>query len=206
MSGEPPCYLRDEDLAEASEHRRIILASASPRRAQLLREIGLKFDVVPSNETEPEQPHLSPRELVMRHAFAKACDVAKRFPDATVIGADTIVVLGRKVYNKPKDLADAKRMLRELQGRTHRVITGVCMLHLRKRRKLLLDETTHVTFRKLTAKQIASYLKRIHPFDKAGAYAAQEHGSEIIAHVEGLYSNVVGFPVETFLKQMKRWL
>jgi len=206
MSGEPPCYLRDEDMIEASEQHLVILASASPRRADLLREIGLKFKIVPSNESEPDLPHLSPREWVLRHAFAKARDVAKRFPDAIVIGADTIVVLGRTIYNKPTDMPDAKRILRELQGRTHRVITGVCMLHLRKHKKLLFDETTRVTFRRLSARQIATYLKRINPLDKAGAYAAQEHGSEIIACTEGLYSNVVGFPVETFLKKMKPWL
>jgi septum formation protein len=185
---------------------KLILASASPRRAQLLREIGLKFHVVPSREEENDQPHLSPREWAMRHAFAKAREVAGRFPDAIVIGADTIVVLGRKVFNKPKDMADAKRMLRELQGRTHRVITGVCVLHRAKHRRILFAETTAVTFRKLNDTQIASYLRRIHPLDKAGAYAAQEHGRDIIARVDGLYSNVVGFPVETFQRRMRGWV
>jgi septum formation protein len=183
-----------------------ILASASPRRAQLLREMGLQFRIVPSQEPENDQPHLSPRELALRHAFAKAHDVAKRFPDAIVIGADTIVVLGHRVFNKPKDMTDAKRMLRELQGRTHRVITGVCVLHRARHRKLLFAETTAVTFKKLNDVQIASYLRRIHPLDKAGAYAAQEHGREIIARVDGLYSNVVGFPVETFERRMRGWL
>lgn len=191
---------------DASERVTVILASASPRRKQLLREIGLKFEVIPSNESEPDQPHLSPGEWAMRQALAKSRDVAKRFPNAVVIGADTIVVLGRKVYNKPKDMADAKRMLRELCGHTHRVITGVCVLHAKAHRKLLFAETTHVTFRKLNDRQIAAYLRRIHPLDKAGAYAAQEHGSAIIERVEGSFANVVGFPVETFLLKMKSWL
>lgn len=176
----------------------MILASASPRRARLLRELGLSFRIVPSHENEPDQPHLSPRELTLRHAFAKARDVAKRFPDAVVIGADTIVVLGHKVFGKPKDMADANRMLRQLQGRTHRVITGVCVMHLKRRKRVVFAESTAVTFKKLNDARIASYLRRIHPLDKAGAYAAQEHGSEIIARVEGSYSNVVGFPLEKF--------
>lgn len=191
---------------DASERVPVILASASPRRKQLLREIGMKFEVVPSSESEPDQPHLSPGEWAMRQALAKARDVAKRFPNAVVIGADTIVVLGRRVYNKPKDMADAKRMLRELRGRTHRVITGVCVLHLKARKKLLFAETSHVTFRKLNDRQIASYLRRIHPLDKAGAYAAQEQGSAIIEHVEGSFSNVVGFPLERFRTEVRRAL
>ena len=166
----------------------------------------MKFEIVPSNESEPDQPHLSPGEWAMRQALAKARDVAKRFPNAVVIGADTIVVLGRKVYNKPKDMADAKRMLLELRGRTHRVTTGVCVLHAKARKKLLFAETTNVTFRKLNDRQIAGYLRSINPLDKAGAYAAQEHGSAIIERVEGSFSNVVGFPVEAFLAKMKKWL
>jgi septum formation protein len=206
VAGVPPTERADEDLIEASEQPRIILASASPRRVQLLREAGLRFAVVPSGEHEPDRPHLTPRELAMRHAFQKARSVAARFPKAIVIGADTIVVLGRRVFNKPRDMADAKRMLRRLQGKTHRVITGVCVLDRRKHRRILFAETTAVTFRKLNAGQIADYLRRIDPLDKAGAYAAQEHGRAIIARVEGLYSNVVGFPVETFLRRAGRWL
>jgi len=183
---------------------KIVLASASPRRAQLLKQIGLKFEVVPSNEREPGQPHLTPRELALRHAFHKARSVAARFPDAVVIGADTIVVLGRKVFGKPKDLAEAKRMLRQLQGRTHQVITGVCLLHRARHKRVLFAEKSDVSFRRLDDDQIAAYLRRINALDKAGAYAAQEHGRAIIARVDGSYSNVVGLPLEKLRTELRR--
>jgi septum formation protein len=170
----------------------------------LLRDIGLEFQVVPSNESEPDQPHLSPRELAVRHAFAKARAISQRFPDSIVIGADTIVVLGRQIFGKPKDMANARRMLRQLQGRTHRVITGVCVLHRCARKRLMFADTTWVTFRELSERQIAAYLRRIHPLDKAGAYAAQDQGRDIIERVDGSYANVIGFPLEKFRAETRR--
>jgi septum formation protein len=193
-----------KQLRTGARQREILLASSSPRRIALLRGIGLKFRVEPSGDAERDQPHLSPRELALRHAFAKARAVAERFPEAVVIGADTIVVLGCTVFGKPRNMADARRMLRQLQGRTHRVITGVCVLRRSARKRLLFAETSAVTFRKLTAEQIEQYLRRVRPLDKAGAYAAQHRGREIIARVDGSYSNVVGFPLERFQIERRR--
>jgi septum formation protein len=175
----------------------VILASASPRRKQLLCRMGVKFRAIAANVDERRRSRLSPRELATRLALAKARAVARRFPDAVVIGADTIVTLNGKLFEKPRDLKQAARMLGQLQGKTHRVITGVCVLHLREKKKALFAETTKVTFRKMTSQQIREYLRLINPLDKAGAYAAQEHTDCIIARVEGSFSNVVGLPSET---------
>lgn len=203
MSGERPCYLCDSDFEDVPT---LILASASPRRRALLRAMGVRFRVEPSHADEPERPHLSPRETAMHHALAKARDVARRFPGAVVIGADTIVVLGRKVFGKPGDTAEAARMLRALQGKTHRVITAVCLIQLARRRKLLFTDTTAVTFCPLDTRQIRSYLRRVHVLDKAGAYAIQEHGAKIVERIQGSHSNVVGFPVEKFEVALRRFL
>lgn len=201
--GERPCFLCDSDFEDLPT---LVLASASPRRKELLRAMGVRFRVEPSHVNEPERPHLSPRETVMHHALAKARDVARRFPGAVVIGADTIVVLGRRVFGKPRNAVEAARMLRALQGKTHRVITAVCLVQLRRRKQLLFTDTTAVTFRPLEARQIQSYLRRVHALDKAGAYAIQEHGDKIVAKIQGSYSNVVGFPVEKFEVALRRFL
>ena len=184
----------------------LILASVSPRRAELLRQLGLKFEVVPSDAAEMFDEQLSPRELCQLNAHRKARAVAKKIPDALVLGADTLVFLGREIFGKPRDLDEAKQMLAKLQGRTHQVVTGVCLMHLRAHREKIFAAGTDVTFHPLDAEQIQEYLSQVNPLDKAGAYAIQEHGEKIIVRVEGLYSNVVGFPVETFLKRMKQWL
>lgn len=162
--------------------------------------MGVKFRVIAADVDETPHAHLSPRDLALRLAFAKARTVAQQFPDAVVIGADTIVTLNGKLYEKPRDLTDAARMLGELQGNTHRVITGVCVLHLSAKRKALFAETTKVTFKKMSPQQIRNYLRLIHPLDKAGAYAAQEHTKRIIARVKGSFSNVVGLPTEKLWK------
>ncbi len=174
----------------------LILASASPRRAELLRQLGLEFQVVPSAAAEPQPEHLTARELSQLNAYRKARAVAKHHLDALVLGADTIVCLGPRLYGKPRDLADAARMLGELQGRTHQVVTGVCLVHLRAHRQRLFAETTDVTFRPLNAAGIARYLQQVNPLDKAGAYAIQEHGELIVREISGSLTNVVGLPVE----------
>jgi septum formation protein len=167
--------------------------------------MGVKFRVIAADVDETPHAHLSPRELAMRLAFTKARTVARRFPDAVVIGADTIVTLNGKLFEKPRDLKDAERMLRQLQGKTHRVITGVCVLRLNAKKKELFAETTKVTFRKLSPQQIRDYLRLINPLDKAGAYAAQEHTERIIEGVEGSFSNVVGLPMEKLAKILKQF-
>jgi septum formation protein len=174
----------------------IILASASPRRAELLRQIVGQFEIIPGHAEEFQPEHLSPVEACLLNAYRKARVIAKKQPDALVIGADTEVCVGRRVFGKPKDLPDAAKMLADLEGRQHQVITGVCLVWLRHHRQCLFAETTAVRFKPLNEEQIAGYLALVNPLDKAGAYAIQEHGDMIVAGVEGSLSNVIGLPVE----------
>jgi len=180
----------------------LILASASPRRAELLREAGLEFQIVTKGVAEAHPEHLAPSEISQLNAYRKARAVAKGHPDALVLGADTIVCLGAKVFGKPADLAEAVRTLSSLQGRTHEVITGVCLIHLRAHRQRLFAVRTAVTFRRLHAGQIRRYLGKINPLDKAGAYAIQEEGDEIVKAISGSYSNVVGLPLEQLKEEL----
>jgi septum formation protein len=181
---------------------RIILASASPRRIDLLGQLGVKFDVAPPAVEELSPAHLTPEEICQINAYRKARAAAKKNPDAMVIGADTIVCLGTDIYGKPKSQAEAARMLTRLQGRTHLVLTGVCLLHLRAHHQKLFAVSTAVTFRQLHPKQIRSYLSKIDPLDKAGAYAIQEEGDEIVRAVAGSYTNVVGLPLERLREEL----
>ena len=183
----------------------LILASASPRRADLLRQAGLEFQVVPGDAPEAHPEHLTPTEICQVNAYRKARAVAKKHPDALVLGADTIVALGTQVFGKPADLEDAHRILSKLQGRIHEVITGVCLIHLRSHRQKLFAVSTAVTFRHLHSEQISRYLSRINPLDKAGAYALQEEGDEIVKTISGSYSNVVGLPLERLREELDRW-
>jgi septum formation protein len=183
----------------------LILASASPRRVELLRQLDVAFQVVPSDAEELHHEQLTARELSQINAHRKARAVAKKFPDTLVLGADTLVYLGHKLFGKPADMEDARRMLGELQGHTHQVVTGVCLIHLRTHRERLFAESTNVTFRQLTAEQIGRYLGSIHPLDKAGAYAIQENGNEIVLDISGSYTNVVGLPMERLAEELKGW-
>ncbi len=184
----------------------LILASASPRRVELLRQIVAAFEVVPSDATELADEHLSPYELCQLNAHRKARAVAKRFPDTLVLGADTLVFLDREILGKPADLTEAEQMIARLQGRTHQVITGVSLIHLRPHRERIFAVSTDVRFRSLNAEQVRDYLSRIDPLDKAGAYAIQEHGELIIEEISGSYSNVVGLPVERVREELGGWL
>jgi len=183
----------------------LILASASPRRTELLRQAGLHFTTVPSPASELHSEHLTARELALLNAHRKARAVAKLHPDATVLGADTLVCLGSRVYGKPKDTAQASAMLTELQGRTHQVVTGICLVRLRDHRERLAAEVTDVRFRALGAEDIARYLALVHPLDKAGAYAIQEHGELIVEEITGSYTNVVGLPLERLRAELADW-
>ena len=185
----------------------VILASASPRRVELLRQIIADFRVVPSDATEVHDEQLTAWEMARANAHRKALAVAKKFPDALVLGADTLVYLDRetKLFGKPTSRTDAARMLSELQGRTHAVITGVCLLHLRSRRQRVFADWTDVKFHPLTARQIRDYLALMNPLDKAGGYAIQEHGDRIVAEISGSYSNVVGLPMERLRAELRVW-
>jgi septum formation protein len=183
----------------------LILASASPRRAELLRQLGVKFTVVPSDATEVHDDHLTAREISQLNAYRKARVVAKKFPDALVLGADTLVYLGTALLGKPADLENAFHMLQQLAGRTHEVVTAICLLHLRTHRQKLFFESTAVTFRALDAVNIRRYLAKVTPLDKAGAYAIQEEGDLIVERIAGSYTNVVGLPVEKLREELDVW-
>ncbi len=183
----------------------LILASASPRRAELLRQLGLHFQVVPSEAGEFAHEHLSPLELCQLNAHRKARAVAKKCPDALVLAADTLVFLHDEILGKPADLGDAQRMLGRLQGRVHQVVTGVVLIHLRAHRERVFAVSTDVRFRALAPEQIQSYLTKVNPLDKAGAYAIQEHGELIVEEISGSYGNVVGLPVERLQDELNAW-
>ncbi|OFX17758.1 MAG: septum formation protein Maf [Armatimonadetes bacterium RBG_16_58_9] len=172
----------------------IILASASPRRKELLSLVVADFRVVPSSFDECEVPDsLGPSEHVLYSARMKARDVAGRFPGSLVIGADTIVVVDDTILGKPVDAEDAAGMLRALGGRTHQVYTGLAVVGDGKEESAY--ERTNVTFGALTEELIARYVATGEPLDKAGAYAIQGRGSVLIESVSGCYFNVVGLPI-----------
>jgi septum formation protein len=183
----------------------IILASASPRRSELLRQLNISFRVVPSDASELHRDQFTARELSQVNAYRKARAVAKKFPDDLVLGADTLVYLEGALFGKPGSLEDAYRMLEELQGRTHQVITAICLLNLRAGRQKIFAETTSVTFHPLDAVKIRRYLNKVNPLDKAGGYAIQEEGETIVKSISGSYSNVVGLPLEKLREELENW-
>ena len=159
---------------------RLILASGSPRRVQLLREASFDPEVVLPEVTELSCDFLTPSELTRLNARLKAATVAAHFPDSVVLGADTVVALGLEVFGKPQDLDDVHRMLQKLVGKTHEVITGIAMIETNAARLTLRAVSSTVTFRCLTTRKIEKYLKAVNPLDKAGSYAAQESANAII--------------------------
>lgn len=176
---------------------KVILASASPRRRELLNQIGLKFEVIPSHIEEVLKGN-SPAENVMGLASDKAADIYDQLikqgeTDLLVIGADTVVALGDKILGKPKDEADALEMLRFLQGHTHQVYTGVCLITVEGMH--LFYGKTDVTMYPATDEQLKAYIASGEPMDKAGSYAIQGLGAVFIQGIHGDYNNVVGLPV-----------
>ncbi len=184
----------------------LILASRSPRRHKLLAQLGLDFEVHPSNLDENATNHRLPEQLVEQLALEKARAVAARFPEALTLGADTIVVIGGDVLNKPADEAEARAMLRRLSGRTHTVYTGVALVHPASRREVVDYEATQVTFAPLTDAEIDAYVATGSPLDKAGAYGIQDDfGAVFIRRIEGDYYNVVGLPLHRFYRMLRNY-
>lgn len=183
-------------------HTRLILASQSPRRRDLLEEAGVPFDVVPADIEEVIDPGLSPADNVTALAAAKARRVAEDRPGRFVLGADTIVVLDNDILGKPHDREDARAMLSRLAGNTHHVITGFAIVTPEGR---LHTEavTSSVTMKPVTAATIETYLDTAEPMDKAGAYAIQGQGNALIAGYEGSYHNIIGLPVEEVVAQLR---
>jgi len=185
------------DVPPAATPPALILASASPRRRELLGQLGVPFDVVVAEVTEHEDPTTEPRQMVTHNAALKADWVSVRHPEALVLGADTTVFIDGRVLNKPADLGEARAMLRQLAGRTHTVYTGVAVR--RARDSLRIDEgvASEVTFKAFDDATIDAYFKIVNPLDKAGAYGIQEGRELIIAGWKGSFSNIMGLPMET---------
>jgi septum formation protein len=175
---------------------KLILASASPRRAEILRDAGIAFTVMSSAVDETSIPGESPHDLVERLATAKAELVAARaVGPAIVLAGDTVVAIDDHVLGKPRSAEDARRMLRQLSGRTHSVVTGIALIRLPDGERTSLVETTLVHFAQLSEEKIARYLATDEPFDKAGSYAIQGRAGRYIPRIEGCYFNVVGLPL-----------
>ena len=183
----------------------IILASASPRRAELLRQLGMEFKVVVSEVPEIHHEQLTALEVSQINAYRKARAVAKKLPDQLILGADTLVSLDTRLFGKPATLEEAYEMLQDLQGRTHQVVTAICLMHLREHRQQICAECTAVTFRPLDAPKIRRYLNHVNPLDKAGGYAIQEQGDLLVEQISGSYSNVVGLPLERLSTALNEW-
>jgi len=180
-------------------HPKWILASASPRRREILRRLGLEFRTAPTHLPEPDRMRLeSPAGYAVRVACLKAEEAAAGRRAGLVLTADTIVVLGNSILGKPSTRAEARRMLERLSGRWHEVISGICLLNCESRRASSAFSRSRVHFRKLTAAEIEWYLKTGEYRDKAGAYGIQGYASLFIDNIEGCYFNIVGFPVATF--------
>jgi septum formation protein len=183
---------------------RLILASASPRRRDLLRKAGFDFEVRPSQIVEEIQPGELPEDFARRAAREKALQIAASSPrGGLVLGADTIVVIDGRTLGKPSDPQDATRMLRLLSGRTHQVHTGICLVRAPDSIEALKHETTLVTFRELDEEEIRQYVESGEPSDKAGAYAIQGLASKFVTRISGCYSNVVGLPIALVYEILK---
>jgi len=183
---------------------KLILASASPRRAQILHDAGISFTVISSAVDETPYANETPQEMVQRLADAKADLVAARAVGSSIIiAADTVVMIDQQVLGKPRSTEEARRMLEMLSSRTHSVITGVSIVRLPEMERRQFVETTLVHFARLTPEDLSRYLATGEPFDKAGAYAIQGHAGRYIPRIEGCYFNVVGLPVARLVAALR---
>ncbi len=182
---------------------KIVLASKSPRRIKLLRELGFQFDVIPSNFDESSIAESSPDTYVMKLALMKARNVAGKLNySACVIGSDTTVYLDGEYLHKPKDEADAFNILKKLSGNTHKVFTGIAIIH--KGKEYIDFAETKVTFRELNDDELNAYIASGSPMDKAGGYGIQDDfGAVFVEHIEGCYYNIVGLPIQLLYKRLR---
>jgi septum formation protein len=183
----------------------IILASASPRRKELLEKIGLKFEIEPADYEEVADVGLEAHELVQKLSREKAEAVARKHRNTVVIAADTVVLLGDKILGKPHSQTEAGKMLRSLSGKAHVVITAFTIIDTDNEKMLSKSVETKVYIRKLNPKEIDAYVKSGEPLDKAGAYAIQGLGSVIVERIEGDYFNVVGLPLSLLAESLKEF-
>ncbi|MFC1923925.1 Maf family protein [Chloroflexota bacterium] len=185
--------------------KKIVLASASPRRKELLERIGLKFDIEPSNHEEKVKPGLEPHEQAKSLSLEKAKLIAGNYRDALVIAADTFIVLDGEILGKPITEDEARRMLEKISGKQHSVITGFTIIDTASGNMLSRSEETKVYIRELSSKEIDSYVRSKEPLDKAGAYAIQGLGSVIVKKIEGDYFNVIGLPLSAVTESLKEF-
>ena len=184
---------------------KLILASSSPRRKDLLQRLHIPFDVILPNVDESTIiSDGSPETYCTALAELKANDITQHYPNELVIGADTIVVLGDEILGKPHDKAAAEYMLQTLSGKTHQVYTGVCLKWTEQNIHHLFAEITSVTFRDLDKKDIDHYIESCPPYDKAGAYGIQDWSAVFVKEIRGCYDNVVGFPISRFYQELKK--
>jgi len=183
----------------------IILASASPRRKELLEKIGFKFKIAVSKYKESIDPNLSPHELAQRLSLEKAKIVAKKYKNSIIIGADTFVVLDDQIIGKPKDEKDARETLRLLSNRVHSIITGFTIIDSNTGKIVSKSVETKVFMRKIKDHEISSYVNTKEPLGKAGSYAIQEKGSMFIEKIEGDFFNAVGLPIFALVKELKNF-
>ncbi len=172
---------------------RLILASASPRRKQILHDMGITFTVCPANVDEISE-HLYPERVPVVNAIAKAELIADQYPADLVMGADTVIEFSGKVVGKPIDMDDARRILLEFSGHTHAVVTAVCLICRATHAKCVFSQATMVTFHRFGPEVAEEYLRRVEVLDKAGAYAIQEYGDMLVKKIAGPQDNVVGLP------------
>ncbi|MBO7359318.1 MAG: septum formation protein Maf [Clostridia bacterium] len=184
-------------------NRRVVLASSSPRRREILEKLGIAFDIIPSNADESGVTGRAD-ETVMILAKRKAESVAGNLNDSLVIGCDTLVALENDVFGKPESTAQAEEMLSRLSGNTHRVLSGLCLIDTVTGETRVSREETFVSFRGLSTEEIRAYVLSGEPMDKAGAYAIQGGAGRFVSEVNGSYDNIVGFPSELFLREVRQ--
>jgi septum formation protein len=183
----------------------LVLASCSPRRAALLSEGGFEFEIASPRVAEKFSTTLTLRELTLWNAIRKGMFIAQTRPDSVVLAADTLVALEHQILGKPADLSEAARMLQRLSGRTHEVCSAVAIYQQTSGRSAAFHDVSRVRFHRLNTATIDNYLSKVGPLDKAGAYAAQGSGAEIIAKIEGSFTNVVGLPMEKTVIELAKF-
>jgi len=184
---------------------KIILASSSPRRKDLLLQIGLKFEVDPSDYKEDMGLKMSPKELAEYLSLGKAKDVAQRHKDSIIIAADTFCVFNGELLGKPKTKEEAVGMLQKLSGNVHSVITGFTIIDTKTNKQISKSVETKVYFKKLSSNEINNYVASGEPLDKAGAYAVQNRGGLFVEKIEGDYFNIVGLPIMPLAEELKNF-
>lgn len=186
----------------------LVLASKSPRRSHLLTSLGLEFEVVTADIDESIDVTLAPEDYSIQLALAKAVKVAESIDyEALVLGADTIVVLGNEIINKPENAAEAYQFLRKLSSNTHKVYTAIAIINSKDKRILTDYQVTKVTFRELFDDEIYAYISSGSPMDKAGAYGIQDDfGAVFVSHIDGCYYNIVGLPLELLYNSIRKYL